>query len=388
MTAVPSSALGEDDRSLLHAGLAQRVRALEVVVADAAGARRAVAEGVLPGAAMVRARGYSRQAHGTPLPGTVVPLAAFDLDRDAGGRWRVVGSHVGGAAAWPVHHRADADLADLVALADPLEGAGQGGTAPRPPHPPAPRRRTSVAAALAACAPGTAVLLAPAPPEGEVDPWEATALAHGLPLVRGSDLVVSAGRLLVRTTSGRSPVAVVLRALADDELDPVVSEAPGAARGCPGLLTAVRAGGVALVPALGAGLADDEAVRRATPDLVRWALGEEPLLGEAAHPEGPPLLRLVTISDGVDLDVVPGLLAPGGGGAGSPVARLWRGGERPALLVPPGPAAPRRRATGSAPPAPPSPAVPVPVPAPGRAATSPRALDLRAGERALVGEPC
>ena len=312
-----------------------------------------------------------------------------------------------------MHHRAGADLADLA-------GDGPAGAPLRPPgSPPTPRRRTSVAAALAACAPGTtAVLLAPAPPDGEVDPWETTALAHGLPLVRGSDLVVSAGRLLVRTTSGRSPVGVVLRALADDELDPVVSSAPGAVHGCAGLLTAVRAGGVVLAPALGAGLADDEAVRRRTPDLVRWALGEEPLLGEAAHPEGPPLVRLVTISDGVDVDVVPGLDVPASGGPVRPggpraagptgipapppgdgdepvaqVARLWRGGGHRSLLPPAPPTTARGRG-------PTGPALPGPVPhrsaqpdpdPPPRATTGParpHALDLRPADRALVGQPC
>lgn len=386
MTAPPPTVPSEDDLAALRAGLAQRLRALEVVVADARGPQRAVADGVLPGSVLVRAHGYSRQARSAPRPGVALPLAAFDLDRDAGGRWRVVASHAGGASSWPVHHRLDADLADLL---DPVGDAVLDAHDPRAPRASgagARSRRTSVAAALAACAPGAAAVLL-APP-GEEGLWAETALAHGVPLVRGSDLLVSGGRLLVRTTSGRSPVGVVLRALGDDELDPVVSDAPGAVHGCPGLLTAVRAGGVVLAPALGAGLVDDEEVRRRTPDLVRWALGEEPLLADGLQPDGPPPLRLVTISDGRLLDVVPGLdgsphpARPGasesGGNAGAghddgerpSVARLWHGDERPSLLLPSPPA--------------------VASPAPAQRAM----LDLRSRGRAgvlvpeLVGEPC
>jgi uncharacterized circularly permuted ATP-grasp superfamily protein len=81
----------------------------------------------------------------------------------------------------------------------------------------------------------------------------------------------------MRTTRGERRVDVVYRRLDDEFLDPVPFRADSVL-GCPGLLTAARAGRVTLANAVGNGVADDKLVYTYVPDLIRYFLGEEPIL--------------------------------------------------------------------------------------------------------------
>jgi uncharacterized circularly permuted ATP-grasp superfamily protein len=81
----------------------------------------------------------------------------------------------------------------------------------------------------------------------------------------------------MRTTQGLSRVDVVYRRLDDDYLDPLVFK-PDSMLGVPGLFNAYRAGNVTLANACGAGIADDKAVYMHVPEMIRFYLGEEPIL--------------------------------------------------------------------------------------------------------------
>jgi uncharacterized circularly permuted ATP-grasp superfamily protein len=99
----------------------------------------------------------------------------------------------------------------------------------------------------------------------------------GVELVEGRDLVVVDGYLQMRTTKGLRRVDVVYRRVDDDFLDPSVFR-PDSLLGVKGLVEVYRQGRVALANAPGTGVADDKVVYAYVPDMIRYYLGEEPLL--------------------------------------------------------------------------------------------------------------
>jgi uncharacterized circularly permuted ATP-grasp superfamily protein len=96
-------------------------------------------------------------------------------------------------------------------------------------------------------------------------------------LVEGQDLYVENEFLYMRTTQGPQRVDVIYRRIDDDFLDPLVFR-PDSMLGVPGLLTVYRAGHVTIANAIGTGVADDKSIYPYVPDMIRFYLGEEPLL--------------------------------------------------------------------------------------------------------------
>jgi uncharacterized circularly permuted ATP-grasp superfamily protein len=99
----------------------------------------------------------------------------------------------------------------------------------------------------------------------------------GVELVEGMDLFVKDGYLHMRTTTGPQRVDVVYRRVDDAFLDPLAFRADSLL-GVPGLLSVYRAGNVALANAIGTGVADDKSTYPYVPEMVRFYLGEEPIL--------------------------------------------------------------------------------------------------------------
>lgn len=99
----------------------------------------------------------------------------------------------------------------------------------------------------------------------------------GVELVEGADLFVEAGFVWMRTTEGPKKVDVIYRRIDDHFLDPLCFR-PDSMLGIPGLMDVYRSGGVTIASAPGAGVADDKAVYTFVPDMIRFYLGEEPIL--------------------------------------------------------------------------------------------------------------
>ncbi len=99
----------------------------------------------------------------------------------------------------------------------------------------------------------------------------------GVDLVEGQDLVVHDGVLSARTTKGLERIDVLYRRLDDDFLDPVTFRSDSLL-GAAGLFHAYRAGNVVLANAPGTGVADDKALYAYVPRIIRYFLGEEPIL--------------------------------------------------------------------------------------------------------------
>jgi uncharacterized circularly permuted ATP-grasp superfamily protein len=99
----------------------------------------------------------------------------------------------------------------------------------------------------------------------------------GIELVEGQDLFVRDEAVFMRTTQGPQRVDVIYRRIDDDFLDPLVFR-PDSMLGVPGLLTAYRAGRVTIANAIGTGVADDKSVYPYVPEMIRFYLGQAPII--------------------------------------------------------------------------------------------------------------
>lgn len=99
----------------------------------------------------------------------------------------------------------------------------------------------------------------------------------GVELVEGQDLFVAESRLYMKTTRGPRRIDVLYRRIDDDYLDPQIFRADSTL-GVHGLMQAVRAGRLTVCNAPGTGVADDKSIYPYVPEMIRFYLGEEPLL--------------------------------------------------------------------------------------------------------------
>ncbi len=99
----------------------------------------------------------------------------------------------------------------------------------------------------------------------------------GVELVEGQDLFVRNNSVYMRTTEGPKRVDVIYRRLDDDYIDPLAFN-PDSMLGVPGLFSVYRNGGVTLANAVGTGVADDKSTYIRVPEMIKFYLGEEPIL--------------------------------------------------------------------------------------------------------------
>ena len=99
----------------------------------------------------------------------------------------------------------------------------------------------------------------------------------GIELVEAADLFVEGDYVWMRTTEGPKRVDVIYRRIDDAFLDPLCFR-PDSMLGVPGLMNVYRSGGVTIASAPGAGVADDKAIYTFVPEMIRFYLGEEPVL--------------------------------------------------------------------------------------------------------------
>ncbi len=99
----------------------------------------------------------------------------------------------------------------------------------------------------------------------------------GVELVEAQDMFVEDGLVWMRTTQGPRRVDVIYRRIDDDFIDPLAFR-PDSVLGVPGIFDAYRSGGVTICSAPGAGVADDKAIYIYVPEMIRFYLGEKPIL--------------------------------------------------------------------------------------------------------------
>jgi len=253
-------------------GLVQRMTALNMFLSDIYGEARILSDRAIPRELIYTCKHFRREMRGVHVPnGTFVSVAGTDLIRGQDGVFTVLEDNLrvpSGVSYMqanrqvmkqvfprlfrdygvrPIDHYGQALLSTLRALS--------------PPHRPEPN----------------IVVLTPGVFNSAY--FEHTFLARqmGVELVEGRDLLVHDNVVYMRTTGGLRRVDVIYRRVDDDFLDPLAFRTDSSL-GVPGLLNAYRAGNLGLGNAIGTGVADDKAVYAYVPQMIRYYLGEDPIL--------------------------------------------------------------------------------------------------------------
>ncbi len=256
----------------MAAGLRQRVKALNCFLHDIYHDQKILAAGHIPAEQVLNNAQYRPEMRGVDVPGEIyAAIAGVDVVRAGEGEFYVLEDNLrvpSGVSYMiedrkmmmrlfpelfarhkvaPVQHYPDLLLDNLRAIAP------QGVDEP------------------------TVVVLTPGAYNSAY--FEHTFLAQqmGVELVEGRDLFVQDETVWMRTTQGPQRVDVIYRRVDDDFLDPEVFR-PDSMLGVPGLLAAYKAGRVTLANAIGTGVADDKSIYPYVPEMIRFYLGEEPIL--------------------------------------------------------------------------------------------------------------
>jgi uncharacterized circularly permuted ATP-grasp superfamily protein len=264
--------LSAHDWSYIERGVTQRVSALNLLLDDIYHDQKILRDGVIPPDLVLNNACYRPMMRGLDLPHkTYVHICGTDLVRDEHGTMMVLedNARTPSGVSYVVENR----HMMLRAFPDLLDGIGVRSIDDYAPK---------LLAALREVAPsGTSdphvVLLSPGPFNSAYFEHVFLAREMGIPLAIGADLVVRDERVYMRTIAGLVRVDVIYRRIDDEFLDPEVFRADSTL-GVPGLMRAYRAGKVTIANAVGTGVADDKAVYAYMPRVIRYYLGEDPIL--------------------------------------------------------------------------------------------------------------
>ncbi len=258
--------------AVLEAGVAQRVRALNLFLGDIYNARRIVTDGVVPAALVYGNSNYRPEMEGFPVRfGTYVHICGIDLVRDEQGIFRVLEDNArtpsGVSYVVENRHLMLRTFPDLVAGMNlrPVDDYGRR------------LRQAMNDIAPEGVADPQVVLLSPGIYNSAYFEHVFLAREMGVQLVEGADLVVEDDRVWMRTTGGLHRVHTIYRRISDEFLDPAVF-LPDSMLGVRGLIGAWRRGNVTIANAVGTGVADDKAIYAYMPRIIRYYLDQDPIL--------------------------------------------------------------------------------------------------------------
>jgi uncharacterized circularly permuted ATP-grasp superfamily protein len=262
-----------DEWDRVSAGLAQRLRALNMFIDDLYNDQRVVADGVFPADLLEASVNYRPQCRGVhPKFGVWAHISGSDLVRDDDGQMYVLEDNlrVPSGVSYVIENRgvakrAFAELFERQRIR-PVDGYTD--------------ELNRLLTSLAPDGVGDPHIAVLTPGVFNSAYFEHSFLAErmGAELVEGADLVVGDDdRVYMKTIGGLERVDVIYRRIDDLFLDPEVFR-EDSTLGVPGLMRAWQAGNVGLANAPGAGVADDKVVYAWVPDIIRYYLGEEPLI--------------------------------------------------------------------------------------------------------------
>ena len=256
----------------IEAGVIQRVTALNLFLDDLYHEQKILRDRVIPADLVLGNANYRPLMRGIAVRHKAyVNICGIDLIRDEDGTLRVLedNARTPSGVSYVVENRhmmlrAFPDLLDEFALR-PVDTYG-----------------LKLVAAMFEMTPPAAqssqiVLLSPGTYNSAYFEHIFLAREMGVPLVEGRDLTVENDRVYMRTIGGLARVDAIYRRLDDDFLDPEAFLADSML-GVPGLMRAYHSGNVALANAIGTGVADDKAVYAYMPSVIRYYLGEDPVL--------------------------------------------------------------------------------------------------------------
>lgn len=259
--------------TVLARGLEQRVKALNAFLADVYGAREIAKAGVIPEAQIVQNPGFCAHMQDFAPPGGIYThIAGIDVVRTGPDDFYVLEDNCRTPSG--VSYMLE-DREVMMRLFPDLFA--------RCHIEPIARYPSDLYETLRSIAPqrceGEPTIALLTPGQYNSAYYEHTFLADemGVELVEGVDLVVADGVAYMRTTQGLKRVDVIYRRIDDDYLDPLAFR-PESMLGVPGLMAAYRLGNVAIANAPGAGIADDKSIYVHVPKMIKFYLGEEPIL--------------------------------------------------------------------------------------------------------------
>lgn len=260
------------DWDLLEKGVVQRLKALNLFLKDIYSQQNIIKDGIIPANLIVSCPHYNREVFGINVPHDIyVHIAGIDLVRDADGTYFVLEDNLRTPSGisymlenrevtkriFPelMHKYSVRKVADYPLILHNILVS----LSPKQNQNP------------------NIVLLTPGRYNSAY--YEHTFLARymGIELVEGRDLLVNNHKVYMKTTKGLRQVDVIYRRVDDEFLDPLVFR-PDSLLGVPGLVSAYRKGNVAIVNALGNGVADDKAIYVYVPQMIKYYLNEDPIL--------------------------------------------------------------------------------------------------------------
>jgi uncharacterized circularly permuted ATP-grasp superfamily protein len=256
----------------IERGLTQRVTALNHFLRDVYHEQRIVRDKRIPPELVFGAKHFCREMIGLDVPRNVYAhVVGSDLIRDDGGEYFVLEDNL----------RSPSGVSYMLENRQTMKRSfprlfEQYGVMPIDHYP------QELLSMLRSVAPREAydpcvVLLTPGIYNSAYFEHSFLARQMGIEIVEGRDLVCHDNRVYTRTTRGLQRVDVIYRRIDDDFLDSLAFRSDSML-GVPGLLNAYRAGNVTLANAIGTGVADDKAVYAFVPEMIRYYLGEEPIL--------------------------------------------------------------------------------------------------------------
>jgi uncharacterized circularly permuted ATP-grasp superfamily protein len=257
----------------IQLGLTQRVKAVNQYIHDVYHRREILAAGIIPEDLVFQNRVFRPEMNGQKVPHDIyVHLAGVDIVRVDEDGFYVLEDNIRNPSgvSYMLENRET-----MLRLFPELFSRHR--VAPVENYPDELLATLKSVAPHTAAADPTVVLLTPGIYNSAYYEHSFLADKLGIELVEGRDLFVKSGDVYMRTTQGPQRVDVIYRRIDDDFIDPLTFR-PDSALGVPGLMAAYQAGHVTLANAVGTGIGDDKAVYSYLPEIIRFYLGEEPIL--------------------------------------------------------------------------------------------------------------
>ncbi len=256
----------------IEAGLTQRLRALNMFLADIYGDQKILMDGIVPRELVLSAPSYRREMQHLFVPHKAYAnVCGSDLIRGQDGQFAVLEDNL----------RVPSGVSYMLANRDAAKRTFPGayraaGVRPVERYPDL--LLSTLKSMAADWRPNPqVVVLTPGVYNSAYYEHAYLARLMGVPLVEGRDLVVHDNTVYMRTTAGLRRIDVIYRRVDDDFIDPLTFRRDSSL-GVAGLFNAYRAGSVVICNAPGTGVADDKAVYAYVPDIIRYYLGEDAIL--------------------------------------------------------------------------------------------------------------
>jgi uncharacterized circularly permuted ATP-grasp superfamily protein len=261
-----------DEWAQIEAGLTQRLRALNMFLADIYGDQRILMDGVVPRELVLCAPSYRREMQNLYVPHQAYAnVCGSDLIRQPNGEFAVLEDNL------RVPSGVSYMLANREASKRTFPGTFRGAGVRSIDRYPDLLLSTLNSMAADWRPNPQVVVLTPGVYNSAYYEHAYLARLMGVPLVEGRDLVAHENMIYMRTTTGLRRVDIIYRRVDDDFIDPLTF-LRDSSLGVAGLFNAYRAGNVVICNAPGTGVADDKAVYAYVPEIIRYYLGEDAIL--------------------------------------------------------------------------------------------------------------